>query len=123
MTGGFIIINTYKPPKTPPPPTLTPKSGDPKEYRYVEKKPGNNQVNPSQAENTPPRELRNEEKAKPASKEKSVIEKEEVKEYKEGKTAEERHEMAVKEAEPLPGGEDLPPNDGEIEPPSNPNGP
>ena len=123
MTGGFIIINTYKPPKTPPPPILTPKSNNPGDYKYPVKKPGNNQVNPSQAENTPPRELRNEEKAKPASKEKSVIEKEEVKEYKEGKTAEERHEMAVKEAEPLPGGEDLPPNDGEIEPPSNPNGP
>ncbi len=121
MTGGFIIINTYYPPKTPP--TLTPKSDNPGDYKYPTKKPGNNQVNPSQAENTPPRELRNEEKAKPASKEKSVIEKEEVKEYKEGKTAEERHEMAVKEAEPLPGGEDLPPNDGEIEPPSNPNGP
>lgn len=121
--NGYTIINTYKPPKTPPPPTLTTKSGDPKAYKYAEKKPGNNKVDYSQAENTPPRELRSEEKAKPASKEKSVIEKEEVKEYKEGKTAEERHEMAVKEAEPLPGGEDLPPNDGEIEPPSNPNGP
>jgi len=122
MTGGFVIVNTYHPPKTPPP-TLLPKSNDPGDYKYPVKKPGNNQVNPSQAENTPPRELRNEEKAKPASKEKLTIEKEEVKEYKEGKTAEERHEMAVKEAEPLPGGEDLPPNDGEIEPPSNPNGP
>lgn len=122
MTGGFVIVNTYHPPKTPPP-TLTPKSNNPGDYKYPVKKPGNNQVNPSQAENTPPRELRNEEKAKPASKEKLTIEKEEVKEYKEGKTAEERHEMAVKEAEPLPGGEDLPPNDGEIEPPSNPNGP
>ena len=122
-TGGFVIVNTYHPPKTPPPPTLAPKSNNPGDYKYPVKKPGNNQVNPSQAENTPPRELRNEEKAKPASKEKLTIEKEEVKEYKEGKTAEERHEMAVKEAEPLPGGEDLPPNDGEIEPPSNPNGP
>jgi len=121
ITGGFIIINTYHPPKTPP--TLLPKSDNPGDYKYPTKKPGNNQVNPSQAENTPPRELRNEEKAKPASKEKPVIEREEVTEYKEGKTAEERHEMAVKEAEPLPGGEDLPPNDGEIEPPSNPNGP
>ena len=121
MTGGFVIVNTYHPPKTPPP-TLLPKSDNPGDYKYPTKKPGNNQVNPSQAENTPPRELRNEEKAKPASKEKLTIEKEEVKEYKEGKTAEERHEMAVKEAEPLPGGEDLPPNDGEIEPPSNPNG-
>ena len=120
---GYTIINTYKPPKTPPPPTIIPKSNNPGDYKYPVKKPGNNQVNPSQAENTPPRELRNEEKAKPASKEKPVIEREEVKEYKEGKTAEERHEMAVKEAEPLPGGEDLPPNDGEIEPPSNPNGP
>ncbi len=119
---GYTIINTYKPPKTPPP-TIIPKSNNPGDYKYPTKKPGNNQVNPSQAENTPPRELRNEEKAKPASKEKPVIEREEVKEYKEGKTAEERHEMAVKEAEPLPGGEDLPPNDGEIEPPSNPNGP
>lgn len=122
MTGGFIIINTYHPPKTPPP-TIIPKSNNPGDYKYPTKKPGNNQVNPSQAENTPPRELRSDEKAKPASKEKPVIEKEEIKEYKEGKTAEERHEMAVKEAEPLPGGEDLPPNDGEIEPPSNPNGP
>ena len=119
---GYTIINTYKPPKTPPP-TLTPKSNNPGDYKYPVKKPSNNQVNPSQAENTPPRELRSDEKAKPASKEKPVIEKEEVKEYKEGKTAEERHEMAVKEAEPLPGGEDLPPNDGEVEPPSNPNGP
>ncbi len=119
---GYTIINTYKPPKTPPP-TLTPKSNDPREYAYPTKKPGNNKVNSSQAENTPPRELRSDEKAKPASKEKPVIEKEDVIEYKEGKTAEERHEMAVKEAEPLPGGEDLPPNDGEIEPPSNPNGP
>ena len=118
---GYTIINTYKPPKTPPP-TLLPKSDNPGDYKYPTKKPGNNQVNPSQAENTPPRELRNKEKAKPASKEKLTIEKEEVKEYKEGKTAEERHEMAVKEAEPLPGGEDLPPNDGEVEPPSNPNG-
>lgn len=123
MTGGFVIVNTYHPPKTPPPPILTPKSDNPGDYKYPVKKPGNNQVNPSQAENTPPRELRNEEKAKPASKEKLTIEKEEVKEYKEGKTAEERHEMAVKEAEPLPGGEDQSPNDGEIEPPSNPNGP
>lgn len=121
-TGGFVIVNTYHPPKTPPP-TIIPKSNNPGDYKYPTKKPGNNQVNPSQAENTPPRELRNEEKAKPASKEKPVIEREEVKEYKEGKTAEERHEMAVKEAEPLPGGEDLPPNDGEVEPPSNPNGP
>lgn len=122
MTGGFVIVNTYHPPKTPPP-TLLPKSDNPGDYKYPTKKPGNNQVNPSQAENIPPRELKENEKAKPASKEKLTIEKEEVKEYKEGKTAEERHEMAVKEAEPLPGGEDLPPNDGEIEPPSNPNGP
>lgn len=121
-TGGFVIVNTYHPPKTPPPPTLAPKSGDPKAYKYAEKKPGNNQVNPSQAENTPPRELRSDEKAKPAPKERPTIEKEDVIEYGSGKTAEERHEMAVKEAEPLPGGEDLPPNDGEIEPPSNPNG-
>ena len=78
MTGGFIIINTYHPPKTPPP-TLLPKSDNPGDYKYPVKKPGNNQVNPSQAENTPPRELRNEEKAKPASKEKLTIEKEEVK--------------------------------------------
>ena len=97
MTGGFIIINTYHPPKTPPPPILTPKSNNPGDYKYPVKKPGNNQVNPSQAENTPPRGLRNEEKAKPASKEKLTIEKEEVKEYKEGRTAEERHEMAIKE--------------------------
>lgn len=124
MTGGFVIVNTYKPPKVPPKnPPLTPKSNNSGDYKYPVKKPGNNQVNPSQAENTPPRELRSDEKAKPASKEKPVIEREEVTEHKEGKTAEERHEMAVKEAEPLPGGEDLPPNDGEIEPPSNPNGP
>ena len=120
---GYTIINTYKPPKTPPPPTLTPKSSDPKAYKYAEKKPGNNKVDYSQAENTPPRELRSKEKAQPAPKERPAIEKEEIKEYKEGRTAEERHEMAVKEAEPLPGGEDLPPNDGEVEPPSNPNGP
>jgi collagen adhesin len=120
---GYTIINTYKPPKTPPPPTLTPKSSNPKAYKYAEKKPGNNKVDYSQAENTPPRELRSKEKAQPAPKERPAIEKEEIKEYKEGRTAEERHEMAVKEAEPLPGGEDLPPNDGEIEPPSNPNGP
>lgn len=123
MTGGFIIINTYKPPKTPPPPTLTPKSSNPKAYKYAEKKPGNNKVDYSQAENTPPRELRSEEKAQPAPKERPAIEKEEIKEYKEGRTAEERHEMAVQNSNPLPGGEDQSPNDGEIEPPSNPNGP
>lgn len=123
---GFDIINTYIKPKKPPENGIvTPKSDNPKDYVYPEKKPGNNQVDYSQGEDRPPAPLREEERAEPAPKNEVLIidnEEQDITEYKEEKTPEERHEKAVQEAEPLPGGEDLPPNDGEIDAPSNPNG-
>lgn len=122
---GFDIINTYVKPKKPPEKVIvTPKSDNPKDYVYPEKKPGNNQVD-YQGEDRPPAPLREEERAEPAPKNEVLIidnEEQDITEYKEEKTPEERHEKAVQEAEPLPGGEDLPPNDGEIDAPSNPNG-
>lgn len=89
---------------------LQKKSDDPNAYVYPDKKSGDNQVDPTQAEEVAPK-MDDQDRAQPAP----PPTQEEV-------NNQQAHDEAVHTAEPLPGGEDAPPNDGEIMPPSNPNG-
>lgn len=102
----FSIVNTMR---RVPPPKLQPKSTNPKDYVYPDKKPKAS-VNPAQAEETPPQPLKEEERAQPAPPP-----------TQQERRDQDQHDRAVEEAAPLPGGEDAPPNDGEVAPPSNPN--